>query len=118
MLRSSKELKEIPEAFGEDESFETYFSASERASFTAEEEARYLDDMVTQRDIDNSRRQAEARAHQEGLEEGRVEGRQAGLEEGALQAKLETARKLKAEGLDVEMISRCTGLSRDQVEAL
>ena len=58
--------------------------------------------MVTQRDIDNSRRQAEARAR----------------EEGALQAKLETARKLKAEGLDVEMISRCTGLSRDQVEAL
>ena len=102
LLRSSKELKEIPEAFGEDESFETYFSASERASFTAEEEARYLDDMVTQRDIDNSRRQAEARAR----------------EEGALQAKLETARKLKAEGLDVEMISRCTGLSRDQVEAL
>ena len=118
LLRSSKELKEIPEAFGEDESFETYFSASERASFTAEEEARYLDDMVTQRDIDNSRRQAEARAHQEGLEEGRVEGRQAGLEEGALQAKLETARKLKAEGLDVEMIIRCTGLSKNQVEVL
>ena len=62
--------------------------------------------MVTQRDIDNSRRQAEARA----LEKGR--------EEGALQANLETARKLKAEGLDVDMICRCTGLTKDQVEAL
>ena len=110
LLRSSKELKEIPEAFGEDESFETYFSASERASFTAEEEARYIDDMVTQRDIDNSRRQAEARA--------REEGRQAGLEEGALQAKLETARNARDKGLEVELVCKITGLSRDQVEAL
>ena len=99
-------MEEIPEEFGGDESFETYFSASERASFTAEEEARYIDDMVTQRDIDNSRRQAEARAREEGLEEG------------ALQANLETAGKLKAEGLAIDVISRCTGLSRDQVEAL
>lgn len=106
LLSTSKEMREIPAEFGGDESFETYFCASERASFTAEEEARYLDDMVTQRDIDNSRRQAEARA----LEKGR--------EEGALQANLETARKMKAEGLDMDMISRCTGLIKDQVEAL
>ena len=94
-------MEEIPEEFGGDESFETYFSASERASFTAEEEARYIDDMVTQRDIDNSRRQAEARAREEGLEEG------------ALQANLETAETMKKDNFSVEMICRITGLSRD-----
>ena len=49
---------------------------------------------------------------------GREEGRLAGREEGAFQANLETAGKLKAEGLAIDVISRCTGLSRDQVEAL
>ena len=102
LLSTSKEMREIPAEFGGDESFETYFSASERASFTAEEEARYIDDMVTQRDIDNSRRQAEARARQEG----------------ALQAKLETARNARDKGLEVELICQITGFSRDQVEAL
>ena len=58
--------------------------------------------MVTQRDIDNSRRQAEARAR----------------EEGALQANLETAKAMKKDNLSVELICKYTGLSKDQVEAL
>ena len=50
----------------------------------------------------------------EGLERGRVEGRA----EGRSEASLETARKMKADGMDLPFIMRYTGLSKDEIEAL
>ena len=41
-----------------------------------------------------------------------------GREEGRAEANLETARKLKQAGADIELISQCTGLSAEEVEAL
>ena len=48
----------------------------------------------------------------------RKEGREEGREEGQKEAKLENARRMLEEGLDVKLIRKITGLSRDEVEKL
>ena len=50
-----------------------------------------------------------------GREEGREEGISIGLERGAYQNKLETARSLLSEGLDPQMVARCTALPLETV---
>ena len=59
---------------------------------------------------------------EEGREEGRVEGREEGRVEGesigAAQAKLETARSLKEEGISDDIIARVTGLSEEEIAGL
>mgnify|MGYP002587752191 FL=1 len=50
--------------------------------------------------------------------EGRAEGRAAGREEGREEERLANARKMKAEGLDCELISKITGLTVEEIAAL
>ena len=50
------------------------------------------------------------------FEGARTEGRAEGRAEGEMNKGLEVARQMKAEGLPVEMIARCTGLSIEQIE--
>ena len=59
---------------------------------------------------------AEGRA--EGLAKGRAEGLVKGRAEGEMNKGLEIARQMKVEGLPVEMIARCTGLSIEQIKDL
>ena len=59
---------------------------------------------------------AEGRA--EGLAKGRAEGLAKGRAEGEMNKGLEIARQMKVEGLPVEMIARCTGLSIEQIKDL
>ena len=47
-------------------------------------------------------------------EEGREEGREIGREEGLR----DTARNMLAEGLDAGLVSKCTGLSPEEIAAL
>ena len=58
----------------------------------------------------------------EGLEEGRKEGLKIGIKEGkaegAMEKAIETAKKLKENGVDIEIISKSTGLSKEEVEKL
>ncbi len=59
---------------------------------------------------------------QEGRQEGKLEGRQEGISEGVRKGKQEgireIARKLKQSGIGLEIISKNTGLSLDEIEAL
>ena len=41
-----------------------------------------------------------------------------GLEEGALKSKLEIAKSMKEMELDIDVISKATGLDAEQIEAL
>ena len=50
-------------------------------------------------------------AHQEGLEEGIKEG----IEKGRQEEKLETARNMLVEGIDIELIEKFTGLSKETI---
>lgn len=48
----------------------------------------------------------------------RAEGEAIGRAEGRTQEKAEVANALKAKGIAVDIISECTGLTQDQIEAL
>jgi predicted transposase/invertase (TIGR01784 family) len=50
--------------------------------------------------------------------EGKKEGQKEGWERGQKEARLEDARRMLEEGLDVNLIIKITGLSRDEVEKL
>ena len=52
--------------------------------------------------------------YDEGLKQGMEVGKQAGLEEKAL----EIAKKMKAAGMDVETISKMTGVSKEEIEGM
>ena len=65
------------------------------------------------------RAMAEHRGAKElGIEEGLAKGREEGLTEGRKEAFVETAKALKAEGIDLSVISKCTGLSLDEIRKL
>jgi len=59
---------------------------------------------------------------EEGLKEGREEGREEGLkegrEEGQQSEKLRAARKMKDDGMSVDLIAKYTGLTIEQIENL
>ena len=118
MLKNSSSLKEIPGTFKGDAKFSSYFEACDRAGFTRDEELQYVKDMMTRNDIENSKREACARAKAEGRSEGKAEGKAEGLAEGAEQKQREVARNLKNLGVDIATISQGTGLSLEEVQAL
>ncbi len=52
------------------------------------------------------------------IEYATVKVREEGKAEGEFEAKVSIAKSMKAEGMDAAVISRCTGLSLEQIEAL
>ena len=108
-LHTLPTLKERPEGL-EGEIFDLLFSSANLSNFTPEDKIKYHNDMTTERDIRNQI----AFARDKGLEEGREEGR----EEGVMQSKIEIAKAMKAEKMEVALIAKLTGLSQEQVEAL
>lgn len=73
-------------------------------------ELKYTKDMMLKQDIENSKRQAEARA----LEKGRAEGRAEGLQTRSK----EIAEVLKTRGMSNSEIAEITGLTTEQIEVL
>jgi predicted transposase/invertase (TIGR01784 family) len=59
---------------------------------------------------------AEGRA--EGHAEGRAEGHAEGRSVGVIDGKSEVAKNMLKEGMDVELISRLTGLTEEQIRRL
>ncbi|MBQ6208360.1 MAG: hypothetical protein IJK42_01115, partial [Prevotella sp.] len=58
------------------------------------------------------------KATEKGWTEGMEKGMEKGIEKGMGQANRDNARKMKALGLKVELISQVTGLSAEEIEAL
>lgn len=57
-------------------------------------------------------------AIEQGLAEGEAKGLEKGLAEGKAEGKAEIAKAMKAEGLSVELISKVTELSAEQIKSL
>ena len=53
-----------------------------------------------------------------GREEGRAEGFAEGMESGRAEGVLNVARKLKADGMDIDLIIKYSGLTREEIEKL
>ena len=76
---------------------------------------RYID---PHRDLINvvrtAERKAEARAEARGRTEGRAQGRNEGIEE----TRKDNARRMKADGMDISLIAKYTGLSEEEINDL
>jgi predicted transposase/invertase (TIGR01784 family) len=83
---------------------------AEIARFTPEQMQSYEDSLKYYRDIKNSLDTAR--------EEGFLEGEQKGLKEGELKSKIEIAKKMLLQNVDVHIIATVTGLSHEQIEQL
>ena len=103
------EIIERPDTFN-DPLLIDLFNASEFANWPPEKQAKYDKTMRTELDIIAEK----AYVREEGLAEGRAEGR--AEEKKALTA--EHAKKMKAESIPPEVISRVTGLGLEEIAAL
>jgi predicted transposase/invertase (TIGR01784 family) len=54
--------------------------------------------------------------YEKGLKEGLQKGLQEGFEKGEFKAKIETAKKMKKEGLSLDLIIKITGLSKKDLK--
>ena len=113
VLKNIGRLIEQP-AWLQKEVFDRIFRGCEIAGFNEEKRIIYEQEMY-----DEKRRNSELKtAIRMGREEGREEGRAEGHAEGVKEAKLETARNLKARGIPDEVIAECTDLPIETVQNL
>ena len=59
-----------------------------------------------------------AKGRAEGLAKGRAEGLTKGRAEGRTEGRLEIARNMKENGLSVDLIAACSGLSPEEIAQL
>ena len=109
VLKNIGKLMEQP-SWLQKEVFDRIFTGCEIAGFNEDKRIIYEQEMY-----DEKRRRSEMNtAIRMGREEGRAEGRVEGIKE----AKLETAKNMKARGISDDIIAECTGLSIELVGSL
>lgn len=117
LLKHIHEMVEIPEVFQTPE-FMRLFLLAKIGNFTPEEYKEYQKSLDSMSDYYNIIDSAEKRARAEGILEGEIRGRQEGREEGREEAYIDSAAKLKAMGVSVEIIAHATGLPIETIEKL
>lgn len=116
-LKNMPQLKERPLALKHGV-FDTIFSISELLVMDEDTRDKIIENMTTERDLKNQFEYARKVAIAEGMAEGRAEGLELGRAEGMALAHVEVAKNMLAMGLDVDTISKATGLSVDQINSL
>ena len=101
VIRNLNRLDKVPEKLRE-RSFEKLFETAEIAKFTPDQIRSYEDSLKYYRDLKNS------------LDTAREEGVLEGIEKG----KVEVAKELLKNGIEVNIILKSTGLTLEQIEKL
>ena len=104
----------FPEHFKDDPMLEKLANAAELANLSAGKLKQYEQDMITELDRQLQLEFAEKKGKKEGREEGREEGRAEGEE----RKSREIASRLIEMGMEIPDVSKATGLSMEQLEAL
>ncbi len=133
VIKNLPKLDRVPEALKES-IFLQLFETAEVAKFNREEYQAYEDSLKYYRDLRNSfatvreeareqgleegREQGLEEGREQGLEEGREQGREQGLEEGREKERIEIARKMISNGIDVSLIIQMTGLTALEIKQL
>ncbi len=100
-------MKQVEEL---DKVFDRLFEEAEIAKFTPQEMREYEASKMAYRDIKNSIDTAK----QEGL----AEGMELGMEKGMNQKALDIARNMLADGVDINLIMKYSGLTQEQIDKL
>ena len=116
-LKHLPDLLERPKALQE-RIFRKFFDVAEIAALSKEEYAKYWESEKIFYDNVGAFMAARAKGIAEGQAKGEAKGRAEGRAEGIEENKRENARKMKADGISFELISKYTGLSAEEIEAL
>jgi predicted transposase/invertase (TIGR01784 family) len=100
-------MKQVEER---DKVFDRLFEEAEIAKFTPQEMREYEASKMAYRDIKNSIDTAK----QEGL----AEGMELGMEKGKNQKALDIAKNMLADGVDINLIMKYSGLTLEQIDKL
>ena len=57
-------------------------------------------------------------SYDDGFRDGEAKGKEQGKEQGIAQRNTEIAKAMLAEGLDASVVSKCTGLTHEEIQAL
>ena len=117
VLKHLPDLQERPKALQE-RIFRKFFDVAEIAALSKEEYAKYWESEKIFYDNVGAFMAARAKGIAEGQAKGEAKGRAEGRAEGIEENKRENARKMKADGISFELISKYTGLSAEEIEAL
>lgn len=109
VLRNLSRLMARPAAL-QDRIFTRLFEAAEIAKFTKEQYEAYEESLKVYRDWQNTIVTAEQKGMAKGMAEGIAKGR--------MEQNIANARSMKLAGLDHEIISQVTGLSKDEIDKL
>ena len=90
--------------------FDRLFEEAEIAKFTPQEMREYETSKMAYRDIKNSVDTAKR--------EGIAEGMEKGMELGMNQKALDIARNMLADGIDINLIMKYSGLTQEQIEKM
>ncbi|RGU97066.1 hypothetical protein DWW35_07370, partial [Segatella copri] len=101
-----------------DKVFDRLFEEAEIAKFTPQEMREYETSKMAYRDIKNSVDTAKREGIAEGMEKGMKEGLEKGRAEGMNQRSLDIARNMLADGVDINLIMKYSGLTQKQIEKL
>ncbi len=124
VLKNMETLDRMPYA-AKNAVFQRLASISSLAELSREERRDYDHALKVYRDIYTF--ETEAKRHleealqkgrEQGIAEGRAEGRAEGKIEGIKQGKILTAKNMHEQGISVDLICRCTGLSKDFLEKM
>lgn len=113
VLGHISEMTDRPDSV-EGEIFDLLFKSAEIVNFAPRERKEYIKDMTTERDLKNQLAFAEARGEAKGEARGEARGEAIG----AAKAKKETATNLLKMGMEPESISKATGLTIEDIQAL
>ena len=91
---------------------------AEIAKFTPQEIREYEASKKAYRDIKNSIDTAKQEGKQEGLAEGMELGMKKGMEKGKNERSLEIAKTMLADGVDINLIMKYSGLTQEQIDKL
>ena len=132
--RFSWKYKQLPEEFTKDVFISDLANACLVAAFSKEKFNEYMSAMKNERDLQyrmkihhdrgfaEGREEGEKKGREEGLAEGEKKGREEGLAEGRKEGEMERniaiARNLLAQGVAMETISQCVGLSIEELNAI
>ena len=107
------EMDSLPDGFAEG-IWAKLAQQSELAEMPSDIKIEYIRNMTTEIDRRAQLKYATEKGLAEGREKGLAEGRAEGLAEGTLN----TARKMKAEGIPADVIAKCTDLTLEQIAGL
>ncbi|MEY4767767.1 MAG: hypothetical protein RL637_406 [Pseudomonadota bacterium] len=87
--------------------FQKGFEIAALSQLNARQYDAYLKSLLEYNELDNVKGTA--------FQEGKIEGEKIGIEKGKMEEKIEMAKSMLAEGLDIKMIAKITGLSETQI---